>query len=511
MTNGLRIRRTPRNPPTWDAYKAAVRREDRDSLLTRCAEATAAIGRGEVADELKALGLVDWNVADVARTALAWGGFQRREADGDTLLKLCNMNALLIDEGEAERPDPSDRLAHLLPRMIFEQFPRQRSPYGLIARTLLLFGSASELPPDFTPKAMAPGWFESITGLTLDEYVESIFIIWTETQRRNGAFSLDWLDGPGYTGLEHVFSFDALRKTFTEHLLTKPDEFKTVNRRWQDRATSPQKKFAFNPLVNRPFIEGVAEFPIAPWVQAIVGKASPASIYHLGFEKLGKGFPDELGHVFQHYVGRQLALIEQPREVIPELRYGPARSSIDSSDWFLDLPDLLVLIDCKSRQPIESLRIGSDAWIESIADSTGHGIKQLNESHRNLDAIAALNPRIDPNKPRVGLVVTMEPFYINENWFVRERLIEAEFPIGVISAGELESLVMLSPYELAQALREASEAAEDNIMLLNQALDAAQGRENSLIVSTFDSIKLIARTASEAERLRGEDDSSPKN
>lgn len=500
----MHMPRMATNPPTWDGFKAAVRREDRDSLLARCAEATAAMSRGEVAHELKATGLVDWNVADVARTALAWGGFQRPEADGQTLLRLCNMNALLIDEGEVARPDPSERLAHLLPRMIFEQFPRQRSPFDLISRTLLLFGSASELPPGFAPKAMVPGWFESITGLTLDEYVESIFIIWVETQQRNGAFSLELLDGPGYKGLEHVFSVDAVRTTFTEHLVTTPDEFKAVNRRWQDKATSPQKKFTFNPLVSRPFIDGVAEYPLAPWLQAVVAKASPASIYHLGFEKLGKRFPDELGHVFQHYVGRQLKLIAQPREVIPELRYGPARSSIDSCDWLLDLPGLLVLMECKSRQPIESLRIGSDRWIDVIADSTGHGIDQLNESHRNIDSIAALNPKIDPRKPRVGLVVTMEPFYINENWFVRERLIEAEFPVGVISAGELESLVTLSADELARALREASDAAENNVMLLTQALDAAQGRENSLIVSTFDSIGLFARTADESRRRRGE-------
>lgn len=492
------------NSPTWDGFKAAVRKEDRDSLLARCAEATAAMSRGEVAQELKATGLVDWTVADVARTALAWGGFQRPEADGQTLLRLCNMNALLVDEGEVARPDPSERLAHLLPRMIFEQFPRQRSPFDLISRTLLLFGSASELPLNFAPKAMVPGWFESITGLTLDEYVESIFIIWVETQQRNGAFSLDLLDGPGYRGLEHVFSVDAVRTTFTEHLVTTPDEFKAVNRRWQDKATPPQKKFTFNPLVSRPFIDGVAEYPLAPWVQAVVAKASPASIYHLGFEKLGKGFPDDLGHVFQHYVGRQLELLAQPREVIPELRYGPTRSSIDSCDWFLDLPGLVVLMECKSRQPIESLRIGSDRWIDVIADSTGHGIDQLNESHRNIDSIAALNPKIDPGKPRVGLVVTMEPFYLNENWFVRERLIEAEFPVGVISAGELESLVTLSADELARALREASDAAENNVMLLTQALNAAQGPENSLIVSTFDSIGLFARTADESRRRRGE-------
>lgn len=502
VTPRMQMPRAARNPPTWESYKSAVRRVDRDSLLARCAEATAAMSRGEVADERKAEGFLDWNVADVARTALAWGGFQRPEADGHTLRQLCNMNAVLIDEGEAARPDPSDRLAHLLPRMIFEQFPRQRSPFDLISRTLLLFGSASELPPGYKPKAMVPGWFESITGLTLDDYVESIFIIWVGAQQSNGAFSLEWLDGPGYKGLEHVFSFDAVRKTFTEQLLTTPDEFKAANRRWQDRATSPQKKFAFNPLISRPFIDGTGEFPIAPWVQAIVAKASPASIYHLGFENLGKGFPDDLGHVFQHYVGRQLGLIEHPQEVIPELRYGPARAFVDSCDWFLDLPGMLVLIECKSRQPIENLRIGSDAWIDVIADSTGHGIEQLNKSHRNIDVIGELNPRIDPGKPRVGLVVTMEPFYINENWFVRERLTEAEFPIGVISAGELESLVTLGAHELAEALRDASDKAQDNVLLLTQALNRAQGRENPLVVSTFDSIGLIGRTAEESKRRR---------
>lgn len=60
-------------PPTWDAYKSAVRREDRDSLLILCAGTTAAIARGEMGDEWKAKGLTDWNIADVARTSLAWG------------------------------------------------------------------------------------------------------------------------------------------------------------------------------------------------------------------------------------------------------------------------------------------------------------------------------------------------------------------------------------------------------------------------------------------------------
>ncbi|GAB3089868.1 hypothetical protein GCM10027215_39970 [Nocardioides zeae] len=78
----------------------------------------------------------------------------------------------------------------MLARHFFEQFPSQRSIPGEIARTILLFGSAAELPLGFAPEAMTPGWFEGITdGLTLDEYVESLFLISTMTQQHNGGFS----------------------------------------------------------------------------------------------------------------------------------------------------------------------------------------------------------------------------------------------------------------------------------------------------------------------------------
>lgn len=471
----------------------------------QAAAATAAIARDEVDDASKAKGLTDWNIADVARTALAWSRFQRPEADGRTLLHLCNMNSRLIDEGELAHPQPADRLARVLPRLFFEQFLRQRSVMGQITRTLLLFGATAEQPPGFAPKAMLPGWFEVASdGLTLEEYVESIFMISVGTQEHRGGFSLDWLDGEGYRGLEDVISFDALRRTFTEHLLTTPSAFKDANRRSQDPVPPPQKKFAFNPLVDRPFIEGVAEIPIAPWVQAVIAKASPASVYHLACGGLGKGFADDLGPVFQHYVGRHLELVEGPRQVIPELRYGPRQSATDSCDWFLDLPNLLVLIECKARQPIESLRIGGDNWLKGIADSTGKGIDQLNKSNRFIDAISSENPQIDATKPRVGLIVTLEPFYLNENWLVRERLLAAELPIGVVSAGELESLVLLHAEELSEALASAVKGAQDNVMLLTQALNAAEDRENPLLVSTWESIGLFGRVSEASHRLRAQ-------
>lgn len=498
-----------RRLPTWDDFKRAIRRVDRDTLLVQAAAATAQIDRDGLSDELSKYGLIPWIIADVARTAVAWSGFQRPEADGETLLRLCNMNVQLADEEAIGNPRSTDRLGRVLSRLYFEQFPPQHAVMPEVSRTLLLFGSAAEFPSDFTPTAMTPGWFERLTGgLSLDEYVEAIFLISVATQQHNGGFSPAWLDQPGYQELSGVFPLEVVRRTFDEHLVTTVEDFKISNRRFQEPAASAEKKFAFNPLTSTPFIHGVAEIPIAPCVQAIIAKASPSAVYHQAREVLGDPFTHELGSVFQHYSGRQLQLASDDREILPEVRYGTKKDSKDSCDWFLDLPGLLVLIECKARQPIESLRTGSADWLKSVQDSIGKGITQLNRSNADIEKISAVQPQIDTSKPRVGLVVTLAPFYVNQNWVIWDYLPDADFPIGVLSIGELESLILLDTGELEHLLVEAAATSQEDRLLLSQALDAAAGRENLLLASTWDSITLFERVTAESQRLRGEAGSS---
>lgn len=205
--------------------------------------ATAQIARDELSDDLTRMGLTPWCVADVARTALAWSRFERPEANLRTLLRLCNQCVQLADEGLIRDSTSTKSLGQVLARHFFEQFPSQRSIQGEIARTRLLFGSAVELPPNFAPEAMTPGWFEAITdGLTLDEYVESLFLISSLTQQHNGSFTLEWLSGPSWDDFREVIPFDAVRRTFTEHLVTTAADFKEVNRRFQDPLPTAQKE-----------------------------------------------------------------------------------------------------------------------------------------------------------------------------------------------------------------------------------------------------------------------------
>ncbi|QWF20506.1 hypothetical protein KM427_16130 [Nocardioides sp. LMS-CY] len=495
---------TPRShsttsPWTWDRYKRKVRRVDRDSLLVQAAATAARIAQDEVSDELARMGLTPWCIGDVARTALAWSRFERPEADLRTLLELCNRCAQLADEGLVVDPNSAEGLGQVLARHFFEQFPSQRSIFSEIARTILLFGSGVEFPPNFTPEAMTPGWFESITdGLSLDDYVESIFLISTMAQQHNGGFSLNWLDGPGWEELDGVIPLDAVRRTFTEHLVTTASAFKEANRGFQDPLPTAQKKFAFNPLLDTPFIEDVAPIPIAPLVQAIMRKAVPPSIYHLSRRELGDAFTRDLGHVFQHYVGRHLGLVSGDSKVVPELRYGPRRSKTDSCDWFVDLPGALVLVECKASQPVESLRVGSADWLEGVGRSIGKGFAQLNRSNRDIEAIAGREPAIDPRKPRVGIVVTMEPFYADQNWILAESLPARDFPIAVVSAEELESLATLDAVKFSRAVLDNEQVSAANELRLRATLSGE--RHNELLSSTWESIGLFSRIESFRER-----------
>ncbi|MGO2746225.1 hypothetical protein [Microbacterium sp.] len=507
MRGGARYPRHGR-PPTWEQFRAAVRRVDRDSLLINAAGASSLIARGLDPEEWQAHGLTPWTIADVARTALAWGGFARPEADMETLALLGNMNVQIADEVNDPEDASSERVGRMLTRIIFEQFPGQRGVMDEVARTVLLFGSRARFPEGFRAKKMVPDWFAGITqNLSLEQYVESVLMIAVIAERCNGAFSLDWLDKPPLSDLADVLDAGSIRNTFEGLLLTTVDEFKMTNRRQQDPVKSAQKKYAFNPLADKPFIQGIAPTPIAPWVQAVIAKALPPAIYHRGLSALGEGFTRDLGAVFQEYTGRQLDVLAEGH-VHPEVAYGSKKTRQDSCDWFLDLPGVLVLVECKARQPNEELRTRGADWLDSVTGSIGKGVRQLNRSNTDFQKISAVCPQIDPAKPRVGLVVTLEPFYINQNWFMWEHLERSEFPVGIVSIGELESLVTLDPAELSELLLGAvaaarsSEVLEDSLLLLNPALTTADGRENPLLREAWDSIELFDRIDRAAERLR---------
>lgn len=188
--------------------------------------------------------------------------------------------------------------------------------------------------------------------------------------------------------------------------------------------------------------------------------------------------------------------------MVPEVQYKQRKDSFASCDWFLDLPEVLVLVECKARQPIEEVRTAADDWLRTVKASLGKGIDQIIRSNKHIAAIGAEDLRIDATKPRVGLVVTLEPFYLDQNWLVWDELPAPDVPLGVISISELESLVLLDADELASALRGTADPAQENVMLLAPAFAGTAGQDNALLTSTYDTIGLFDRVSKRTGRAR---------
>lgn len=484
----------PKSTMTWDHFKSSVRKADRTALLVEAASTTARMSREGSDPTESRQGMTPWAVADVARTSLAWGQ-RRHDAWGpDTLKILCNKNLQLTNQGmEADRAEGLG-VARTLRRTFFEQFPGQRSAHPEIARTLLLFGDVAEHPENLRPKIMTPGWFERLMGgHALSDYIGAVLMISSLAQHNHGVFAPQLLDVANQLSLEHVVPADVLSYVFENQLVTTLDQFKIDNAEAQGSRPDPQKKFAFNPLTVRPFVRGVTPYPIAPWIHAIDQRAYPPAIYFLATKQHGQSFGNDFGYVFQHYIGRQLSVVDDARRLMPEVRIGGKSNSLDTCDWFLDLPGVLVLIECKARQPDEALKLTGFDRESKVSKSIGKGIHQLNKSHARIAEVAALDPRIDATKPRVGLVVTLEPFYFNQGWELRDGLEPAQFPVGVLSADELEQITLLDAAKLSVLLLDASSASEDNILVLDNCLEAADGRANPLLKATWESMQIFDR------------------
>jgi len=94
--------------------------------------------------------------------------------------------------------------------------------------------------------------------------------------------------------------------------------------------------------------------------------------------KWGRGFSDDLGELFEVYVGRQLDLLPDAR-VLPEIAHGRKESAL-SVDWFAVFDDCVVLVEVKSTRPTEPVRLADGRAGEELRRMLGHAVDQLNTS-----------------------------------------------------------------------------------------------------------------------------------
>jgi hypothetical protein len=269
-----------------------------------------------------------WVLAEVARASIIYGtDFGRTEATYADLVACFSAYHSYVDPGLKQ--DTAEGLGGFFLRMGSEQLPMQQSPFRDLARSAALLVH-TEPPPQHPPKVMTPGWDQELLGCSIIEYVAAASLLDTSAsvEANWGRFDLNWLNMPHFAPITDEVPADVLRQVIeTQYVATGPQ----LKQRQQDvqskvGPTSPHfRRFAFNPLTSRPVVAGLHDDLLIPVPALLIRKASPTGIYFEGLAKWGTAFTTDLGHLFEAYIGRQLALIDNA-VLHPEIRYGAKKS-----------------------------------------------------------------------------------------------------------------------------------------------------------------------------------------
>lgn len=248
--------------------------------------------------------------------------------------------------------------------------------------------------------------------------------------------------------------------------------------------------FAFNPLVKRPLVKGIAgAATLAPAPEEIARRASSEGVVYEGLERYGPAFTTDVGHFFEGYIGRQLQLLRGARvhgEVVLTERAGK-RSTVD---WIVELEDAILLVECKSALPRRDVVGG---W-ETFSDGHAQVMKGREQILESFEEIRRGRPELgflSDDRPVVGLVVTLGSFYAGNDSSVVGVPASKGVQTGVVDAEFLEGLVTMPPEDVRTFVRRMSEKEPTGHIEPRDLCEGLQVQRNMLLEEAFDSLPLL--------------------
>ncbi|WP_286689968.1 MULTISPECIES: hypothetical protein [unclassified Aeromicrobium] len=392
-----------------------------------------------------------WSLAEISRVSLAAGNEFRNVADERSVIECTNaFNAL----DDPQFVGDADDIPGLFLRLAAEQFPFQLPLHQEMSRSVALLSHTTAARDT---EVIQPGWDADLFGCDLQTFVAAGQLLHISVAPNGGVFDPTWLDSPAFDRLWEFADRDSVRQAMIDNYVISADEFKKSN---GPVVSSPWRRYEHNPLVSRPVISGLTDQWIIPSAHLLVWRLSPLGIYHAGVERHGTAFSRDLGYLFEPYIGDQLSLIPDAQV----FRWGQGTDGTEPIDFVVVLPEVVVLVEVKSTRPTEVVRAGKPEWAETVRSRIGKAIRQLERDDALIEAGDPLFDEIPTDRPRVGLVVTMEDFHLLNSGFhapVLDRT-RPDLPISIASAGEVETWVALAATSPGSAVLETIEAEPDD-------------------------------------------------
>ncbi|MFI4991433.1 MAG: hypothetical protein ACHQHO_11040 [Solirubrobacterales bacterium] len=420
----------------YSDFVQRVRRHRTSELLIALAATSIRLFEQEawMADRAR----LPWAIAAAAKASIVVGNEHRSAGvtDRDVLEICAAYNAL--DTPLANVPaGVADTVGALLVRTSYEQFPYQQSHFEEISRLGALFENVEELPTEILDLAL----IERVLGCPLEEFVVAGFVLAISAQANAGFFDPDWRalrEGPN--SIDRHFPIDTVRRVFEQQFLASFEQIRADAKRFE-QPNPLLSHHEFNPLVSRPFVTLPDGRHIAPQPHFVFQRLSSSALYYAAIVELNaeqtEAFTRDVGRVCEDYVGRQLRLIPNAT-VTPEIVYDDEKRSVD---WFVVFDELVVLVEVKSTRMSHLARMGADRLKDDVDRCLGKAYKQVSRTDGLLADGHAAFAEIPTDRPRLAIIVTLEPYWAANSPFIAEFLPESPIPTTVASVRALERLV----------------------------------------------------------------------
>lgn len=467
--------KTPKRRISYQDFANEVRRFPTSQLLQACASASI-----ENYNRGGAFGgppkHPDFALAAVAKASVIHGNdYRHTQLTSNSLRSLCGQ-LVNVDEPFV---DDSDLRAFLL-RTSYEQMPEQTPAFYGLARTRALLAESAAAVDQCT---ITPDFWQAVLSCSLDQLVGLAKLLHTCATLNQGVYDPLWFDLPNFAPALQELRLDAPAAVAEKNFVLDVESYKGIHER--TRQDSPGlRRYEFNPLLVGPFVRIRNKKPIAPVLWPILYRATPGSLYYAGSKEApGNCFNESLGQVFEHYVGRQLALFDA-LEVIPEIEFG--RPTQRSVDYFVITERVVLLVEVKATPLTEASRLGGQTFDRDFARSPGKGFAQI---ERSAVLVRERHPeflQIPADRTFLGLVVTLEPYYQVDSDLVGQST-DGLIPKLLCSSLELEALVSLEEESADQFLLDHVSSSEQSRGGLYSALQQARLGRNAVLDAAWAS------------------------
>ncbi|MDT0616281.1 hypothetical protein RM812_40005 [Streptomyces sp. DSM 40712] len=461
-------------------YVARVRRYRPSALLPLIARASATYALSWRQSPYRKY--LPWALADAARVSLACGNeYHRKDATDTDLLRILDMYSQLEDPYLYEHDNDRDALARFLLRAAGEQMIYQEPVFQELARAAAML---TQTAGTREARCLRPGWEEELLGTSLSHYVGIAQLLWVSAISCAGRFDPTSLEAPGAERICAEIPATTILSVAEKHFVTDTAAFRQANEQARITTDPLLRRYEYNPLRTTPLVKGYGPGLLAPVNHLIPAKASPLGIYYTGVAKFGGAFAQDLGDLFEAYVGRQLGLLPDAT-VLPEIAYGQNQAL--SVDWIVITEELVLLVEVKSVRPTAHLRLANERRGDELQRMLGRAYEQINHTAALIASGRKEFAVVPTDRPVHGLIVTMEPFHIVNAPLQRPLLPATTVPITVCSISELEDMVTITDTPVGRLLLERAADAQRSTYALREALSGHTHARNAVLDAGWNS------------------------